>query len=165
MRIQKKIQSGFTLIELLLFTALFSVVLGILVNLFSVLVDTQSEVQSTSAVENDSKFIISRLIYDIQRADSMSVPASIGDESSSLSLSIDGTTYLYEIQNGNLELTVDGESNTLNSVFTQISELTFFRHGNIGGKNAVLVELTLDSRSEVAAGAETKTVTTTIGLR
>jgi len=165
MRIKKHLNKAFTLIELLLFTALFSVVLGVLVSLFSVIVDTQNEVQSTSAVENDSKYIISRFMYDIQRADSMNIPTNIGDESSTLSLTIDGETFLYGLDDGNLQLTVDGEVDSLNTFTTELTELSFTRLGNTGGKNAVQIEMTIDSRNPSAAGAETKTVNTMIGLR
>jgi type II secretory pathway pseudopilin PulG len=163
MKINSK--KAFTLIELILFMALFTIILGILTNLFSVIVDTQNEVQSTSAVENDSKFITARMLYDIQHADEITTPASIGAETSNLVLSIDGQTYQYSLSGGNLVLTVGSESDNLNGFGTQVSNLTFQRFGNIGGKNAVRLHFTIDSTNKTAAGQETKEIETMIGLR
>ena len=161
----KKYRKGFTLIELVLFMGLFTIILGVLTNLFSVIIDTQSEVQSTSAVETDTKYIETRIMYDIQRADSIDMPASLGAQTSTLTLTIDGLTYQYALSNGDLQLTANGSTDNLNSVYTQITALSFQRLGNIGGKNAVKLTITIDSRNETAAGQESKTIETMIGLR
>ncbi len=158
-------KKAFTLIELILFFGLFSIILGVLTNLFSVIVDTQTEVETTSAVENDSKFITTRIMYDIQRADSISMPASVGSQTATLSLIIDGETYNYAVDNGNLELTINANTDSLNSNLTQLSNISFQRFGNIGGKHAIRLQFTIDSRNETAAGQETKQIETMIGLR
>lgn len=160
-----KNNKAFTLIELVLFMGLFTVILGVLTNLFSVIVDTQAEVESTSAVENDSKFITARLMYDIQRAENITMPASLGAQSSTLSLTIDGETYQYAVVNGDLQLSADSQTDVLNGSLTQISAITFQRFGNIGGKHAIRVNFTIDSRNETAAGEESKQIETMIGLR
>lgn len=163
--IKNQHKKAFTLIELILFFGLFSIILGVLTNLFSVIVDTQTEVETTSAVENDSKFITTRIMYDIQRADSISMPASVGSQTATLSLIIDGETYNYAVNNGNLELTINANIDSLNSNLTQLSNISFQRFGNIGGKHAIRLQFTIDSRNETAAGQETKQIETMIGLR
>jgi len=163
--IKNQHKKAFTLIELILFFGLFSIILGVLTNLFSVIVDTQTEVETTSAVENDSKFITTRIMYDIQRADSISMPASVGSQTATLSLIIDGETYNYAVNNGNLELTINSNTDTLNGNLTQLSDISFQRFGNIGGKHAIRLQFTIDSRNETAAGQETKQIETMIGLR
>lgn len=161
----RKYKQGFTLIELLLFMGLFTIILGVLTNLFSVIIDTQAEVESTSAVENDSKFITTRLMYDIQRAQSISVPASLGAQTSTLSLVIDGNVFLYSVVDGNLMLTANSQSDMLNTHLTQVTNLSFQRFGNVGGKNAVQLKMTLEDRNDTAAGTESKDIETLIGLR
>ncbi|HRN69995.1 MAG TPA: hypothetical protein PLS49_02310 [Candidatus Woesebacteria bacterium] len=156
---------AFTLIELLLFMGLFTIILGVLTNLFSVIIDTQSEVQSTSAVENDSKFITTRMMYDIQRASTISVPASLGAQTSTLSLLIDGNIYQYSVNNGNLVVTTGTQSDMLNSSLTQISTISFQRLGNVGGKHAIRLHFIIEDRNETAAGSERKEIETLIGLR
>lgn len=158
-------KNGFTLIELVLFMGLFSIILGILVNLFSVIVDAQMEVQSTSAVESDSKFITTRLMHDIQRAESILTPATLGAQTATLNLSISGTDFQYALSNGNLELTEGTDVDNLNSAETNVTSISFQRLGNIGGKNAVKVSFSISGRNPSAAGSEMKIVTTTIGLR
>lgn len=158
-------RKGFTLIELVLFMGLFTIILGVLVNLFSVIVDTQMEVQSTSAVESDSKFITTRLMHDIQRAQSISVPASLGAQTATLNMDIGGTTVQYALQNGDLQLTEGITTDNLNSMATTVSAISFLRLGNIGGKNAIRITFTISSRNPSAAGAETKVISTMIGLR
>lgn len=156
---------GFSLIELLLFMGLFTIILGVLTNLFSVIIDTQAEIESTSAVENDSKYITTRLMYDIQRAQSISVPASLGAQTSTLSLLIDGNVVQYSVVDGNLMLTANSQSDMLNTHVTQVTNLSFQRFGNVGGKNAVQLRMTLEDRNETAAGTESKDIETVIGLR
>lgn len=158
-------KKGFTLIELLLFLALFTIILGVLTNLFSVIVDTQSDVESTSVVENDSKFITTRLMYDIQRASSITTPSSLGAQGSALDLVIDGVTYQYNLVNDNLQLTANSETNNLNSSLTKLTNLTFQRMGNTGGKHALRINFTIESRNTTAAGQESKDIETMVGLR
>lgn len=160
-----KNKQAFTLIELILFLGLFTIILGVLTNLFSVIVDTQSEVQSTSAVETDTKFIEARLMHDIQRAESIDMPVSIGAQSGNLILTIDGEEYEYTISNGNLEINTDTTTDMLNSLYTEVTSISFQRFGNIGGKHAIKLDMTIDSRNETAAGQESKTIETMIGIR
>ncbi len=164
MIIQKRTK-GFTLIELILFMGLFTIILGVLTNLFSVIIDTQSEVQSTSAVETDSKYIETRILYDIQRAESIDMPASLGAQTSSLLLTIDGAQYQYALSNGDLQLTANSSTENLNSFYTEVSSISFQRLGNIGGKHAIKLTFTINSKNETAAGQESKTIETMIGLR
>jgi type II secretory pathway pseudopilin PulG len=159
---QKK---GFTLIELLLYMGMFSVILLVLTSLFAAIVDTQLDVQATSAVESDSKFITSRLMYDINRAQSVTTPAALGEEGSALTLVIDGVVTVYSLNSGNMHLTVGADIQNLNSEGSRITSATFTRLGNSGGKPAIRVLLTLESTTGQAQDPERKTVDITIGLR
>jgi type II secretory pathway pseudopilin PulG len=164
-RFKNKQDNGFTLIELILFMAMFSVILIVLSSLFSAIVEKQLETESVSTVENDSKFITSRLIYDISRADSITTPAALGAQSASLSIVISGVTFTYAISNGDLELTQGVETNDINSTGTTISGLNFTRLGNSTGKHTVQVTYTITSDTVVPSGPETKTISTVIGTR
>lgn len=161
----KNKNKGFTLIELMLFMAMFSVILIVLSSLFSAIVEKQLETESVSAVENDSKFITSRLLYDISRADSITTPATLGSQSATLSIIINGVTFTYAIANGNLELTQGVQTNNINSVGTTISGLNFTRLGNSSGKHSIQVTYTITSDTVLPSGPETKTISTVIGTR
>lgn len=156
---------GFTLIELILFMAMFSVILIVLSNLFSAIVEKQLETESVSAVENDSKFITARLLYDISRADSVTTPATLGAQSASLSLVISGVTYTYALSGGDLRLTQGVQTDNLNGVGSTISALNFTRLGNATGKHTIQITYTITSDTVLPTGPETKTISTVIGTR
>jgi prepilin-type N-terminal cleavage/methylation domain-containing protein len=158
-------KKGFTLIELLIFLGLFSVLMLVLTQLFTTIVETQIDTQAVSSVENDSKYIIGRLTYDLHRAQSITIPANIGDSSPSLSITIGGNPYVYNVNNGNLRLTAGGNTDTLNSPGSNVSSVSFKRVGNIGGKNAIKIDMTIEGRQVQVYGREFKTIQTTIGLR
>lgn len=166
-KITENFKKGFTLVELLLFMAMFSVILIVLSNLFSAIVEKQLETESVSAVESDSKYIMTRLIYDISRADSITTPATLGASSSTLSLVIGGVTYTYALSSGNLQLTQGVQTNILNSFGSTISDPNFIRLGNTGpsGKHNIRVSYTVTSKALQISGPEIKTVNTLIGTR
>jgi len=161
----KRKQTGFTLIELSLFMGLFTVIIGVLMSLFASIVQKQLEVQSVSAVEADSKFILSRLSYDIQRSDAIVVPSSLGDTTSSLVLSIDGDTYAYDLTGGIMQLTTSIGPAALNSVRSTVSDVSFKRLGNTAGTHAVELTYKVTSKITRTQGPETKIIKTVIGTR
>src|SRR5579859_4809889 len=64
-----KNQKGVTLIELIIYMGIFSTLLMVLVQLFGSIVNVSLESQSNSSVSQDSRFILSRMSYDIRLAD------------------------------------------------------------------------------------------------
>src|SRR3989344_9090196 len=69
---------GVTLIELLLYMGLLALFLLVLTDIFVAITSVRTETETTSAVEQDGRFIISRLAYDVSRADSISIPPQLG---------------------------------------------------------------------------------------
>ena len=164
---QFSIQRGFTLIELLIYMGLLSIFLVVLSQIFGTVLDAQLESQSTSAVHRDGRFILSKLTYDIHKAQSIVTPAAIGNQSTNLQLTIDGINYTYSVYNGNLEITNGVETNNLNSGDTSVSGLSFTRVGNTvaNAKNTVQITYTITSKIVRPKGMETKDFQTTIGIR
>jgi type II secretory pathway pseudopilin PulG len=160
-----KSNKGFTITELLIYMGIFSILLVVLTEIFVTILKVQLESEATSSVEQDSRFILTRLMYDIQRANTVNLPASLGDQGSVLRFIIGGVTYTYTINNDNLELTMNANANKLNSFDTTISNLTFQRLGNPGGINSINVGFTVTSKAKRASGPEIKNVQTVIGLR
>jgi len=159
-------QKGFTLVELLIYMGMLSIILVVLSQIFGSILDAQLESQSTSAVHRDGRFILSKLTYDVHRASSIVLPASLGASSTSLQLDISGIN-TYSLNNGNLELTDSLETNNLNSADTTVSNLTFTRIGNTvaNAKNTVRITYTITSKIVRPKGMETKDFQTTIGIR
>lgn len=162
---KKSLQSGLTLIELLIFMSLYSVLLVIIMSVFTATIDIKLSSEATSNVQEDGNFLMSRLSYDVLRANSITLP-DLGDTNSSLELNIDGESYTYELNNTNLELTNDAGTDQLNMYNTSITDLSFTRLGETSGKNTLQISFTINSRIANTSGVtETKDFQTTLGTR
>ena len=143
---------GFTLVELLIYMGLMAAFLTVLTSIFLSALDVQTQSEATSSVEDDGRYILSRLVYDIHRASSVTVPASNGQTANSLSLNV-GT---YTLSGGKLQ--INGSDN-LNSYATTLSSFSVTRLGNSGGKPTLTISFSLKDNSE------TKTYQTTVSMR
>lgn len=162
----RQFQQGFTIIELLMYMGIFSILLLALFQIFTSVFDIQAETQATSSVEQDGKYILTRIIYDIQRASAITTPSAIGAQGSSLQLTIGTATYTYALLNGTLVLTSDVDTNAqMNSYDTTISSLSFTKLGNTNGKNVVTVSYVITSNTKRSSGSEVRSYKTTIGIR
>lgn len=160
---------GFTIVELLIYMGLLVILITVLTNIFVATIDTQLRSKSTSSVAQDGRFIYTRLIYDIGRAQSVSVPLNIGSMSSSLQLTIAGQNHTYSLNSGDLLLTDQSGTEMLNSYDASVSALLFRRVGNVSvvnRKDTFQINFTVSSRVKVPGGAtDIKQFQTTAGLR
>lgn len=157
---------GFTLVEVLLYIGLLSLFMIILVEIFVSVLKLRLQSQSTSAIAQDSRFILARLGYDIGNAQSVTVPGVLGQTTSSLQLTKGGVIYTYSLDvDGNLVITTAGASNKLNSLDTKISGITFKRVGSSGGKPTIQVDYTIESVIVEQSGTRSQQIQTTYGLR
>ena len=158
-------RAGFTLVELLLYMGLLILFLLVQTQILTSVLGVRLESEANSAVQQDSRFIIARLIHDVNRAESIVTPATPSAQTNSLALTIDGISYTYSLSGDNLIITNNLGTNNLNSFGTKISGLAFKRLGNAGGKNTVTISFTLTSITEREFGSETRTIRTTSGIR
>lgn len=158
-------KNGFTLIELVLFMGIVTILLVVLTQIFGSVLDVQKESAAFSSVQQDGTVILNRLMYDITRADSVITPSSLGQKTTNLQFSAGGINYTYAILNGNLVLTDNIGTDQLNSYDSTVSNVSFLRLGNVGGKNTIQIAFTLTSRVQQAKGVEVRNFQTTIGLR
>lgn len=163
--INKKQNSGFTLVELIIYMGLLTMLILIFTQIFTSILDNQLSSESNSQVAEDGRYIYSRFIYDVNRAQAITLPANLGDTSSSLILTIDGQTYTYASDSGNLIITEPTGSNALNGFGTRISDLQFTRIGNVNGKHTVKINFTIVSNISLHGTSELKVFQTTAGLR
>lgn len=140
---QLKINKGFTLIELLLYMALMIIFLGVLTDLFVSTLDLKKESEAVSAVEEDGRFILSRLTYDANQNGAESIITN------------------YSLINNNLIL--NGEK--LNSSESKVTEATFLKLGNLGGRQSVQAKFKLESLVERQNGSEIREYQITLGSR
>ena len=163
----KNYKKGFTLIELLIYMSIFSMLIIMMFQLLTSILDVQLESQSTSAVSQDGRFILNRLTYDIKNAKTVTSP-SIGSQGQSLVISDGNTTYTYNLSNNNLTLTnsVTGTTDQLNSVNTSVSSLNFLTLSDVKAENkTVTVSFTIDSKVTRRSGINTESFKITVGTR
>lgn len=156
---------GFTIVELLVYMGLMSIFLVVLLGIFTASLNAKLASESTSGVSQDSRYILSKLSYDINNADSIVLPG-LGETSASLQMVTSGSTSTYAISGGNLVKTENGVSMNLNGIDTQLSSISFKNIGNPEGKPTIQVVYTLGSKIIVQGGqTQTQTINTTIGTR
>ncbi len=147
---------GFTIVEMIVYMALLTVMLVILTRMFTGILDMQLKSTAVGEVEEDSRYVFTRLAYDIGRASGIVTPANLGEQTNTLTLLIDGTAYAYNLSNFNLLL----GSDQLNSAGTAISNLSFLRLGE-----SIQIGFTIASTTQTVPLLPSKTLKTTIALR
>lgn len=159
-----KTNKGSTIVELIIYMFFLSVFFIILTNIFVTALETRLEAETTSAVSIDGRFILTRLIYDIKRSEAIISP-TLGQSSMTMNLLLSGVDTTYQLQGGNLVIINNNGTNQLNSVNTRLTNLTFKRVGNSGGKNTIRVNFTIESITAVKSGPRVQSFTTTVSTR
>lgn len=159
-----KADKGFTLVEMLLYIGLLSIFLFVLTDIFVSSLNVKIESEATSAVEQDGRYVLSRLAYDMGRAESITTPSFLGETTNTLGINVDGVGHAYSLVDGDLILAAT-TSGRLNSDKTNVSDLFFQRVGNVDGKHTVRVNFTLTSVVVQNKGPEVRVFQTTYGLK
>lgn len=139
-------RSGFTLIEVLIATSIFAAIVVAFIGILSTVVQVQVQSSSSAVVSQESQFLLQKLQYYVETASiidiSTSTPAStlkFDVASSSLDPSYitlaSGTVYLQQSAGGALQ--------PLTSNRVSVSNLSFTRHANPPGHDAVSISYTL----------------------
>lgn len=158
-------KKGFTLVELLLYMGILALLLLVQTQILTSVLSVQLESEANTSVSWDARFIMARLIYDINRAENIVTPATPSAQTNSLTLTINGISNTYSLSGGNLLISNNLGPDNLNSDATSISNLSFKRLGNTGGKNTVTFSLTITSITQREHGPESRTIQATAGLR
>jgi len=168
-----KINNGFTLVEIILYMTLVSIFILTLTDIFTAILDVKTESEATSSVEQDGRFILARMAYDIHGIPAnwtVNPPNALGDTSNSLRWILTSPccfSATYSLNNGNLQLAYPAGFGTynLNSSETTVSNLSFTKRGNTGGKETITAQFTITSKTQRPQGPETRTFNTTIERR
>jgi prepilin-type N-terminal cleavage/methylation domain-containing protein len=155
----KLTENGVTLIEILIVMGLLSVLLIVIATIFTSAADVQQQSSTYNATNENGRFIMARLNYDIQRAFSVVTPNSLGATSSSLNLDIGGINYIYGLSSGNLTLEDNNGQDNLNGNDVTVSNLSFQELGNNIEKPIISYSFTLSSITTNHGKSDTKTFT------
>jgi Tfp pilus assembly protein PilE len=162
----KKFQKGITIVELIVYIGLLSIFMLVLLDVFVTILNSKLESESTSALNQDARYIYSKLSYDVANADSMTLPSTVSPTGSTLTITTSGVTHTYSLDgSGNINLTTGGTTMKLNSIDTNLSNLTFTRLEAPNAKPMVKISYTVNSLIELKSGEATRTIDTTFGLR
>ena len=164
-RLKKLSQSGVTLVELLIVMGLLSILLVILLTIFTATISNQGQTKAYAATVSDGRFIMARLNYDIARASAIITPTTLGASSSSLGLVIGGDTFTYSLNGGDMQLTDANGTDSLNGNDTTVTSASFQELGSPGQKPTIRYSFALRSATTHNGVADTISLTETAGLR
>ncbi|OGD04955.1 hypothetical protein A2379_04220 [Candidatus Amesbacteria bacterium RIFOXYB1_FULL_47_13] len=157
---------AFTMVELLIYLALMSIFLVIFGQIFFSVLDTQLKSRAVSAVQQDELYLLSRFGHDIRRATAVTSPASAGEISSSLAITVNSVNHTYGASSGSLTLTVDGVTSALTSSGTQLTGFSVTRLGDLNSKPSIRLDIVLTGRTtSFNQNLETRSLSTTFTLR
>jgi len=169
MQIQKRLQEGFTLIEAVIYMGILSILLVAMSSIFASIVDVQLDSTSTSSINQDGRYILSKLLYDVKSSSTIVAPVTPGVQSGTMQLTINSVNYTYSASSSGIFKVVNTstwEANALNSYDTSISGLTFTRVGNGGSSDTIQVSFTVNSRNIERAGiVQSQSFQTTLGTQ
>lgn len=165
-----KNQNGFTLIELLVFMTVLATLLLVMSQAFSTIMDVQRESKSYSSIDLDGRFILARLAYDFQRANTgdsarnyIDTPAP-GSTSAMLRVRIDSLLHTYIASDSGKLLMTTPELLSLSSSESSISGLLFQRIGPGTNRDTIKINFRLTSKTERRAGFESRDFQTVLGF-
>lgn len=159
-------KNGFTVVETSIYMGLLAILLLVMTELLLSVLDVQLKTEATSSVQQDHRYLFTRLHYDINRATTIVTPALNGATTNSLQLTIDGVNYVYNLSGTDLNIGTGLGTIKLNGYNTAISAVSFTKLGNTGGReNSVRVNLTITSRTQTKSGSDSANLATTFAVR
>lgn len=161
---------GFTLIELLVFMTVLTTLLLVLSQAFSTIMDVQREAKSYSSIDLDGRYILARLAYDFQSANTgdparnyIDTPAA-GSTSAVLKLRLNSMLHTYTASDSGKLLMTTPELLSLSSSESSISGLLFQRIGPGTNRDTVKINFTLSSKTSRRDGVESRDFQTVLAF-
>ena len=165
-------QKGFLLIELIIYMGLLMILLAIMSDVFVATLNVKLESDTTSAVQQDGSYIMSRIAYDVRRSTGIITPA-LGQSGTTLSLDIveNGVhkTYQYVWANNALTLSDGLSTDSLHGNNSRVTQFSVTHVGNSAtiatAKDTISTALVVSSVGQTSSGVHTLTFQSTIGER
>lgn len=158
--------SGFTIIELLIYMAIVSVLLVVMTQILTSVLDIRVESGSDTVVDENTTFIFTRLQYDIHRASGIITPAAPGQSGSTMKLNIGGVTYTYALVGSQLQITSDLGTDMLSDSASSVSTFTVTRIGDGTSEDTLRINLSLSSVANTSGGVhQNRQLQTSVSIR
>lgn len=157
-------KKGFSTVELIIYMGILTILLTVLTGIFTSIIDVQLTAKATSSVDQDGRYILTRLAYDMHSASAINIPLA-GSQSASLQITVDSVVQTYSLDgSGHMQLNKNSLTDNLNSVETSISDLSFRRIGIGDNHDTIQMQFTVTSKTKKRADrSEAITFKTTIG--
>ncbi len=163
----KKNKKGFSLIELVIYMGLLAILLVVLAQVFTSIIQSRLDSESGASIDQDANYILTRLTYDVQRAQAINTPSNFVT-GTQLQINVGGVNYTYALSGGNLQLTNSYGSNILNGYNSTISSLQVTRIGNGTtpvNTDSIKINFTITSRVRKLSGNESRNYEITVAPR
>jgi prepilin-type N-terminal cleavage/methylation domain-containing protein len=124
-------QRGFTLLELILYIGILAIVMVVIVNIFVALSKGNGNVEARTDVDSNLRYALEKINQDVRAASSVTTPASAGATSSTLVMTVSGSTITYDVSSGQLRRQVNaGTPVTITPTTVTVAAPTFTRLHN-----------------------------------
>ena len=142
---KKKESLGFTLIEFIIYSALITIIVGMIVLMSVNVMGARARIITRQEVNHNARFVLERMTYEIRRAQSITSPSS-GATSSSLTLvDGDGDTRVFDLSAGVLQMTIgSGTPIALTSDSVSATNLEVFNLSYSETPGTVRIEMTIE---------------------
>lgn len=161
----KKHTAGFTLVELLLFTTIFAMVSVAFVSIFVVITRVQSREGSTINVNQESQFALQTIQRLVQESSLIEMEANQATTTVKLRMSeaSQDPTYIY-LSDSRLfvQETATGTAQPLTSNRVVLSNVSFTKRANPGGKDSLDVMFTMAARASTTQQIFSQAIDTSV---
>lgn len=144
-----KNRAGFTLIELIIFIAIFAVSMGALMTVFVSVSGVAIRQSSVAEVQSQSQFLLQTIQHYVERSSVVEIDADDATDTLVLRMPNEDEDPVVISLNGTVvELEVGGVTQEITSGKVEVSNLSFVKRSNPGGKDSVAASFTVTYASE-----------------
>lgn len=147
---KKNVRAGFSLLELLIYVAILATITTFITGAFFSINQGRARVEAATEVNSNLRFAVEKITQDIKSASVVAMPATAGATSTSLQLTVSGTSLTYCMPDGYVRRQSGGACTAASSPITSSTTignlLVFTRMENTNatlGKTFITVGISL----------------------
>lgn len=130
-------QFGLTMVEFLVYFALFSILIVVINSLFITAIEQRSYDQSRSAIQQESEYVLSKLIDELYNTDQVLLPSELNSSTSTLQYIKNGEDHTISVVDQVLKLSRNGQVWNLTSPSILVSDLLFQWQSNSSNNSLI----------------------------